>query len=299
MGYLFLVLSGLCNATKGLAGKKISYATNTVNDVCFFYGIRMFLTAIIGAILVLIFDGTNGFIIDSRQLLLALACGFAFSINSLFWIFAQRKGAYAICDALLVASSIIPIALSYFIYKETTTIADILGYLAIVGGCVLVVLYNKQIDKKITLSLILIYLGYMLSFGAFDFTKKVYSYDFDAGKTSLSANGFTFYTFVFATIIFVIAYFITFKKESFKYQKSMFWKEAPYVALAAILTYGYTYLLVLASSVPATIQYPLKNSLTLILNVLVAAIILKEKPTIKLFVGLGIIIASLVIIAIF
>ena len=207
-------------------------------------------------------------------------------------------GAYAICDALIVASSILPIILAYFIYNEVITVADILGYVAIVGGCVLVVLYNKQIIK-ITISLILIYLLYMITFGLFDFGKKIFNYDIEAGVTQLSANGFTFYTFIFATVAFIIFYLFTFKKESFEYQRSIFWRELPRVAFVAVLTYVYAYLLVLAAGIDATIQYPLKNALGLILNVIVAAIILKEKPTARLFIGLSIIIASLVVISIF
>lgn len=299
MGYLYLIFSCLCNAAKGFAGKKISFATNTVNDASFFYGLRMIITALIGAILVLIFDGINGFLVTPRDLLLSGIAGLAFALNCLLWIFAQRKGAYAICDALLVASALFPILLSYFIFKETISLWDVLGYLFVVVGCFIVVLYNKQINKKITITLIIIYLFYMLTFGVWDFTKKIFDYDCKGGATTLSANGFTFYSFVFASVVFIIMYFITFKKESFQYQRSIFWKEMPYVVITATLTYAYAYLLVLASSVPATIQYPLKNSLGLILNIIMAFIFFKEKPTPWLFVGIGIIVASLVVIAIF
>ena len=144
-----------------------------VNDISFFYVFRMLFTAIIGAILVLIFDGGKGFVIESRTLLLAAVVGLAFALHCMAWIFAQHKGAYAICDALIVASSILPIILAYFIYNEVITVADILGYVAIVGGCVLVVLY-KQIDKNN--NILNPYLSTLYDYiWSFDFGKKIFN----------------------------------------------------------------------------------------------------------------------------
>lgn len=296
MPYLFLGLSVLANAIKGVVGKKVSNDTKTINDVSFFYGLRMLLCALIGAVLVLIFDGTNGFLIDGRTLVVAAITGVGFALNCMLWVFAQRRGAYVICDVLIVASSIIPILLSYGFYGEKISIADIIGYLIVIGGCFLIVTYNNQINKKITISLVGIYALYVVAVGLSDFGRKVFQVDSSMGFSQLSANGFTFYSFLFCTLTFVIFYLCTFKKESVKYQKKVFWKEVPYVAIAALLTYAYSYLLVPASAIETTILFPLKNGAGLIVNVLVAALFFKEKPTVRLFIGIGITIGAIVLI---
>lgn len=299
MPYLFLGLSILANAAKGVVGKKVSKDTSTINDVAFFYGLRMLLCALIGAVLVLIFDGVTGFKIDIRTLIVAAITGVGFALNCMLWVFAQRRGAYVICDVLIVASSIIPIILSYCFYSETISAMDIIGYLIVIVGCFFIVTYNNQINKKVTISLIIIYVLYALAVGFSDFGRKVFQMDSASGVSQLSTNGFTFYSFLFCALTFFIFYLCTFKKQSVKYQKSIFLKELPYVALAAALTYAYSYLLVPASAIETTILFPLKNGVGLIVNVVIAAFIFREKPTLRLFIGIGITIAAIVIIGLF
>ena len=84
-----------------------------------------------------------------------------------------------------------------------------------------------------------------------------------------------------------------------KYQKSIFWKEFIYVLIAADMTYAYSYLLVPASVLPTTILFLVKNGGGLIINVIVAAFLFKEKPTPRLFIGIGITIGAIVLIGLF
>lgn len=299
MPYVCLGLLILVNAIKGVFGKKITFATNTVNDVAFYYGLRMVLCAIIGAILVLIFDGVTGFAIDSRALIVAALTGILFALNCMLWVFSQRKGAYVICDVLIVASSIIPILLAYIFYNETISLGDIIGYLGVIVGCVLIVTYNNQINKKVTFSLIVIYIFYFLAVGLSDFGRKVFQVDASNGVTRVSANGFTFYSFIFCALTFIIFYLFTIKKSTVNYRKALSGREFLYTIIVAILSYAYTYLLVPASAIDSTILFPIKNGVGLIINVVVAAILFKEKPTLRLFVGIAITIMAIVVIGLF
>ncbi|MDD3841549.1 MAG: EamA family transporter [Bacilli bacterium] len=296
---IFLGLSLLASTAKSIVGKKVSIATNTVNDVSFFHGVRMVICVVIGAALVLIFDGPKGFIIDWRTLIVAAITGFGFALNIMFWAFSQRRGAYVISDVMIVVSSIIPIVLSYVFYQEAISVVDIIGYLVVIGGCFLIVTYNNQINKKVTFALIAIYIVYIIATGVSDFGRKVFQVDSASGVSLVSANGFTFYSVLFSLLTFVIFYAFTFKKASVKYQKSIFWKEFIYVAIAAVMTYAYSYLLVPASVLPTTILFLVKNGGGLIINVIVAAFLFKEKPTPRLFIGIGITIAAIVMIGLF
>lgn len=292
MGYLFLVLAVLCGSIKGYCGKKTSSVFNTVKNMSLMSAVRMLLCVVIGFFFVIIFhQGFNGFIIDTKSILITLLSGLSTAFFIVTWIICVRKSAYSMLSIFLVLSTLIPVILCNILWKEEIKIFKIIGFCILLVSVIFMWIYNKKVKEPFKVKDVLMLILCATFNGLSLFAQKWRSFEV---KETLSTYTFNFYTYLFALAILLIFALLTSKitKSEEKFElKKVFW----YVLVLSICLFlNSLFNSMAADSLPSSILYPLSNGLGLIIGMLQGHFFFNEKINRYSIIGICLAIVSFV-----
>ena len=292
MGYLFLSLALLSGATKGFCGKKTSGFIKGTKDSILSNIIRMLLCIAIGFV-ILLFSGSLPQLLPSAELLLICALsGISTAVFVVTWLISVQKSAYMMLDVFLMLGVLIPIICGNIFFNETVKLTQWIGIAVLFVAVVIMCSYNNTIKQKITIPSLLLLIACGLSNGITDFSQKL----FIKRLPDISVSVFNFYTYIFAALTLVIAYFLIRTQEE-RADPKVFLHIFGYVFVLAACLFANSYFKTLAANhLDAVLLYPLNQGAGLILSSVMAAVFFREKLTAKCITGLIIAFIGLLII---
>lgn len=290
-GYLFLAISALCGTTKGYCGKRVSEHVKSIKGTVFVNLERMFLCVVVGFFMVFFQDGAS-FKIDLNTALITLLSGLSTAAFVILWITSLRSGAYVMLDVFIMLGVGVTVTLCRIFFNEAILINQYLGFIMLVSSAFIMCSYSSTIKGRLSFKNILLLIGIGVSNGLTDFSQKLFIYN----NPETPASVFNFYTYLFAFVIFIFFYLILSlktKAENDGARKNVFL----YVAVMSVCLFLHSYFKTLAAAeISSATLYPLSTGIALILSLLMATSIFKEKATPKCIFSAFLAFISLIII---
>jgi len=292
MGYLFLACALFAGVTKGYCGKRTSGYTANFHDAVFANTIRVILCAVIGFCLI-IASGELRFIVPSfKMLLISALSGVSTAVFVVTWLVCVKKSAYMMIDTFLMLGVLIPLIASKICFNEDIKLTQWIGIFILLIAVLLMCSYNNSIKSKITPTSFLILVVCGAANGFADFSQKVYN----KAVPDSSATVFNFYTYIFAALFLICAFFLT-RKSKDENNKANVKKIFIFIVIMAICLFANSFFKTLAAGhLSAVLLYPLNQGCALILSALMASVLFKEKLTVKAIIGIFTAFAGLIII---
>lgn len=292
MGYLFLLIAIFAGTTKGYCGKKTSGYTSSFSDATLANIIRMMLCIVIGFVLILM-TGDFGKLMPNREMLLiSLLSGVSTAVFVVTWLICVKKSAYMMLDIFLMLGVLIPLIASNVFFNENVDFTQWLGIGVLFVAVLIMCSYNNSIKEKLTPASLALLVMCGTANGIADFSQKLFTKCVPTG----SAAVFNFYTYIFAAAALML-FFAATRKKGETIDLINIKKIFKYILIMAICLFANSYFKTLASGhLSAVLLYPLNQGCALILSAVMAAVLFKEKLTVKAVTGMLTAFAGLLVI---
>lgn len=301
MGYLFLAVALAAGITKGYCGKKTSFAISSNSDSMIMNVLRMAICIVIGFVLVIAQSGVYALSADGFMLAVTALSGIASAAFVVSWLLSVRTGAYMMVEVFLLLGVIVPIALCKAFFGEDVGIWQIVGIAVLLVAVFIMCTYNSAVKGKMKVGSFMLLLLCGLSNGISDFSQKL----FVKMRPEGSPAAFNFYTYVFAAVALALAY-IVFRHVDMKGEQK---PRSPiavikpiwlYVLVMAVCLFANSFFKTLAAQrLDAILLYPLNQGCAVVLSLLMASLIFKEKINAKCIVGICLSFVALLMINMF
>lgn len=289
MAYLYLLVALCGGLSKGYIGRRTSFLIGNFKESVLVNTIRSGITSVIALVLILVSGNAAGLALPPEQYLSVLISAVCMATFSIAWIYAYRTEAYLFLNVFTMLGSILTAALGFAIYSETVSTARLCGMALLVVATLITSLYNKSLKGKMKpVNLCLLIIGATGSAIA-DFSQKVYRNE--GGENPLV---FTLYTYFIGFLLQLL--FLAFLPKC-QTRNTELWNKKH-----LLLYFGYGFFLFVnsigktaaAGLMPASQMYPLLQSLNLVLSAVMAAVLMKEKPTKQSLIGILIALTAIV-----
>lgn len=298
MGYLFLTIALFAGVTKGYCGKKTSYAVKLNSDSMIINVLRMLVCIAIGLALMAINGELAALKLDNTMLFAAILSGVASAGLVISWLLSVKSGAYMMVEVFLLMGVLVPIALCRVFFNESITLWQVFGIALLMVAVYFICTYNASIKGKMSIGALLLLVLVGVSNGLADFSQKMFVKTSEGG----SIAAFNMYTYVFASVVLLVTYFI-FRSIDKKAEREV---RAPltiikpiwiYVLIMAICLFANSFFKTKAAlTIDAAKLYPLSQGGSVILALLMSSILLKEKVNAKCIVGICLAFVALLLI---
>ena len=290
IAYIFLTLALAGGLIKGFSGKRVSRDVTTLYDGFLVNTLRTFFAAAIGFAVAISSVGASEFALTPLSFLVCLSSSLFMALFSICWLYAYKSEAYVFLSVFTMLASVVTGFLGRIIYGDELKLTRLIGFALLFVALYIMSFYNKsisgKISKKAAFTLILGGIGAALS----DFMQKVYTKE-NLGDVSV----FTFYTYFLMLLpqISVIIFFSTKKAE-----RNPVLLDKRHILIFFVMSAA-LYLNVLtktlaARDIPATQMYPTLQGANLVASAILAALLFKERITLKSAVGIAVALIAVV-----
>ena len=288
MEYIYLGISLLAGAGKGLCTKKISNIVKTFKGTVYITMIRMVLCVAIGFFAVAA-SGINNFATNLQVLMISALSGISTSAFIIAWIACVRKGSYVMLDVFTMLGVGITVTLCKVFFDEPISTNQYAGFLLLLVSTIIMCSYNSSIKTKLSIKSLFMLIICCIFSGISDFSQKLFIYK----AVNPNIATFNFYSYVFSAIFLFICNFIkNHEHHDGKNQRAIL-----LILLTALCLFANTYFKTLAArSINSAVLYPLATGINFILSVIMSSVFFKEKATLKCIIGVSITFISLIII---
>ena len=282
MGYAILAVSLLAGVTKGYCGKKMgSFAENTTSAVLLNL-VRMLLCVAFGALLLVLSRDADSLTFEPKILAISALSGISTSVFVITWILAVRKSAYMMLDVFLMLGTLVPMLCGYVAFGEAVSAKQWLGFLVLVAAVVIMCSYNNAIKTKLTASSLVLLAVCGLSNGITDFLQKTFVRTVADAPLLI----FNLYTYFFAAVTLGVIYPFAAAKQKPQFGEGVRGKYVYVFVMSATLLIHSYFKTMAASYLDSAQLYPLSQGCSLILSALMAAVMFKEKLTLRGILGI-------------
>ena len=295
MGYLLLIGALLAGSAKGFCGKKVSGYTSGYGDAAFVNVLRMGFCIVIGAITMLAQSVIPFGHFDLQTFWISALSGVTTAAFVVLWLISVKTGAYMMLDVFLMLGVGITVACCCLFLEETVRWNQILGFALLLIAAGIMSSYNASLKGKMSGKSVLLLVACGAVNGLTDFSQKYFV------RTSGEGNvaEFSFYTYVFAALTLLFAWFFFAAKDRKEGVTRAPLPASVYalVGLMSIFLFLNSYLKTEAAVfLDSAVLYPLNQGAGLLLSMLMAAIFFKEKITLKCLLGISVAFTALLII---
>ena len=296
MGYLFLLLSLTAGVTKGYCGKRTSGFISGFRDAMLASTVRMGICVAVGLILVLLQGDGSRLSPTGPMLFYAAVFGVSTAVSVVTWMVAVKKSAYMMMDIFMMLGVSIPLVGGSIFLGEPIKTTQWLGLVILMAAVVLICSYNNTIKTKITPYDLLILIVSGATNGIVDLSSKL----FVKRVENCSPSVFNLYAYAFAGITLLVWFLLTTPRHADPHLPAPMQtvgRVFPYVAVMALCLYACSYFKTLAAAhLDAVLLYPLSQGASLILSTVMAAVLFREKITVKAVIGIATAFVALLII---
>ncbi len=224
--------------------------------------------------------------------LVAAGTGVAIALSSVFNLLAMKAASVALGALFSAAGLLVPTIGGIFLYNQSVRLGQWLGILCLLAAAVLLGAASGKTNGKITVRTLLLLLGSTLFNGTTMLLQTIFKMYVPHG--SVSAYSFLQFSIPCAAL-FVMSMVLSRRApaEKAKTDKELF----IFTALAALAVLGISQISTVASAaIPVAVLFPVSDGGGTVISAVVAAVLFKEKLTVKSLLGVLIGIGGLVMI---
>lgn len=217
--------------------------------------------------------------------------------NSAFvvlWLRCVHGDAYMLVEVALTLGVPIAVCGSAFIpaLDETIKTNTIIGMLALFAAAALMQGYNQHMRRdRLSLKELTMLLALPVSSGLADLSQKYYIVSVESADAAV----FSFYTFLLSSLILGICGLL--QKRKCQVPRNAMKKIMLYTSMMAVCLFANMYFKTLAASMlSSAVLYPFMQCCSMLLSMAMSALVLKEKPTLRTYIGVLIAASGIIII---
>lgn len=291
--YIFIIL--LFRVVQAVFSKSTSNKIKNSTMLLGYQSLQNLISAVLGLILILI--SFNGLVIDTLTVIFALFAGLSIFFSSVCGIYAMKSGTVALNSMFGTAGMIIPILAGAVFWGNSVSVMQMLGLLLFFFAAYLLIGVSKTVYANFNRKTFFLLLGAMFSNGFTMLSQQLFTKYVPQGDV----NVFSFLSFGIIALMSGIFYRIMPKAKNITVENTKIPKSLIICAVAlAVSVFVINQLATLSTSLlPPVILFTFINGGGTIISTLVAAILYKEKLTLKTSLGVTIGILSLIIIKMF
>lgn len=289
--YIFLIIILLLRIPQNFSNKKTSSIVTTPQSY-FLYGTYGYLLAGFIALVMLAFDGISGFSLSAVAISVLGAVSLA--ANLFCNIEALKSGVMVLASMASSAGLLLPCIAGIFMFDEPMKPMQFIGIAILIFSGWLLVGYSKEQTGSFTPRTLLLLIGSMLSNGSVMLAQKMFSKYLP--DTSVSVFSFLTFTLVgVGMFIGLFPYLCT--KDGRSRVKEVSKPVFLYGTISSLILLAGNQLATIAGrNIPSAIMFPINDGGATIITAITAAVLFKEKLTIRSVCGLILGIGSLIII---
>ena len=304
MAYGAVALALVFTAGKAYSGKKTSTLVRQPSDSFLFNLVRMLMCILIGLTVVYAESAQHAFHVERDMAAICLFAGASNAALLIGWMLAVQKCPLITVEVTMAAGSMIPAALSAWLFAEPIAWQKMLGYGLVILSAVILSGYQNNTVEKTGLAGIALVILATAGDGLTGFSQQLYRQYYT--ENGVRARGvfypvsiYQFYTFVFSALILLVCFGI--------YCVWRFWKKTPpasapapnqlfrtaakalpLIAVMAVCIFAVNYFQTLATGkygMSPQILYPVIRGGSLIITTVNAMLFFGEKPTRRSILG--------------
>lgn len=288
--WIFLVLAVGANSVKGYCSKRLSGLTDGIADNLVLNLVRCLGCVIIGGAVML--ATRRSFVLSGSELLCCAVSGISMTAFQLSWIMSLKKGAYMMVSAFSSASFALPCLWGFALLGEPVSPLRLTAIAIICAAIYFLCLYNNKTQTRLSVAAFAFLLAVSVSQGF----NQIFQKQFTLAEGSSTITAYTFYTFVFASVLTVIL-LPFFKSETPRAQicKKFLAKRALLlICLSTAGIFAASFLQASAAKgIDASVMYPVLNGLSVCSGTLMSVFIFGEKPKKESVIGICLVFVAL------
>lgn len=304
MAYGAVALALVFTAGKAYSGKKTSTLVTRPSDSFLFNLVRMLICILIGLAVVLAESAQHDFRVERNLLAICLFAGMSNVALLIGWMLAVQKCPLITVEVTMAAGSMIPAALSAWLFAEPIAWQKMLGYGLVVLSAVILSGYQKNTVEKSGLAGIALVILATAGDGLTGFSQQLYRQYYTengiyAREVFYPVSIYQFYTFVFSALILLVCFGVYCAKRFLEKTphtnasapNQLFRtaaKALPLITVMAICIFAVNYFQTLATGkygMSPQILYPVIRGGSLIITTVNAMLFFGEKPTRRSILG--------------
>lgn len=226
-------------------------------------------------------------------IVMALIYGLLTLGSQSLYITAMKSSSVSVCSLIYASCFVIPTVYSVIRNGETISLSKLFGIMLLLFSVVLVSLKNKSDNDSSRKSIKYAVLA-MCSAGGVGILQKEFGniYPQDLLNTFLL---FAFFFMFLSSLIFKLVLLVKDEKQPVTYNRLFF---VPAILLSLSVVFANKLNLILVANIPGIIFFPLINGGTIMLSAVCSGIFFKEKLTVRIWTGIVIGIAAIILIAV-
>ena len=290
MGYLFLFISLITGATKGLFGKKVSQLVRGTRGAAVTNLIRMILCTLISIFLLLTGIEEASLVPDLPAILIGIGAGLFLSMFTITWLLAVQKGAFVLISVAQMFGVVVTLLCSVAVFHTAPTLLQYIGIALLISAVLVMGSYSKKLKGSLSVAAIVLLVLCGVSSGLYDFTLKLFTTYSTSSKSML--NLLTY--FVSALILGGMALL---PQKAEQQEKVPLKKVFLPILLMSVCLFLNSYFKAFSTQYLSDAQlYPIYQAGGLILSSMIGAVFFKEKVTLRCVIGLVLAFAAILLL---
>lgn len=293
MGALYIGIILCCRVAQHLFNKRSSMMVKGIHETLRFSGVRMCVSALLAFGLIIL--GGGGMKLDAVTVILSVISGITLSSSTFFSLYAMKTGMVSLVSLFGTAGMIIPCLAGVFLFNTPIGPMQWVGFGLFLVASYLMIMGSKATVKGFSVKTLMMLIAVMLSEGITMLSQQMFTQYVPDGNVSV----FSFLSFGILGVAILTA--LTVLKGKDKVDMKPLPKQLLlYGVILAVAVLIINQLATLATAiVPPVILFTFINGGSTVIAAIVAAVVYKEKLTLRSVLGITLGILSFVIIKAF
>jgi len=280
MGYLYLFISLITGATKGLFGKKVSTLVTGTRGAAATNLLRMALCALISILLLVTGVEKAGLVPDGPAILIGILAGIFLSMFTITWLLAVQKGAFVLISVAQMFGVVVTLVCSALVFGTKPTLLQYLGIALLMGAVLVMGSYSKRLKGGLSAVAIILLVLCGVSSGLYDFTLKLFTTYSQSSKSMLNL-------LTYLVSAFILGGMVLLPQRGGEKVKIPWKKIVLPISLMSVCLFLNSYFKAFSTQyLPDAALYPIYQAGGLILSTLIGAVFFKERVTVRCVIGL-------------
>ena len=289
MGYLYLFISLITGATKGLFGKKVSTLVTGTRGAAATNLLRMALCTLISILLLVTGIEKVSLVPDGPAIFIGIAAGVTLSAFTITWLLAVQKGAFVLISVAQMFGVVVTLICSTLVFGTQPTLLQYLGIALLMAAVLVMGSYSKKLKGSLTAIAIVLLILCGVSSGLYDFTLKLFTTYSTSSKSMLNLL-----TYLVSALILGGMVLLPQKGE----KVAIPWKKIvlPILLMSVCLFLNSYFKAFSTQYLPDAALYPIYQAGGLILSTLIGAVFFQERVTVRCVIGLVLAFAAILLL---
>ena len=289
MGYLYLFISLITGATKGLFGKKVSTLVTGTRGAAATNLLRMALCTLISILLLVTGIEKVSLVPDGPAIFIGIAAGVTLSAFTITWLLAVQKGAFVLISVAQMFGVVVTLICSTLVFGTQPTLLQYLGIALLMAAVLVMGSYSKKLKGSLTAIAIVLLILCGVSSGLYDFTLKLFTTYSASSKSMLNLLTYLVSALILGGMVLLPQ---KGKKVAIPWKKIVL----PILLMSVCLFLNSYFKAFSTQYLPDAALYPIYQAGGLILSTLIGAVFFKERVTVRCVIGLVLAFAAILLL---